>query len=59
MIYYSISSNAVDRYEDLLEKVKENEKIMRQGRDAALLFQTMGWIVRPKPVKAGRKPKEK
>ncbi len=55
----SIASNAVDRFSDLFEKVKENEKTMVEGRDAALLFQTMGWIVRTEPVKPGRKPKEK
>jgi len=55
----SIASNAVDRFSDLFEKVKENEKTMVEGRDAALLFQTMGWIVRTEPVKPGRKPKKK
>ena len=55
----SIASNAVDRFSDLFEKVKENEKTMGEGRDAALLFQTMGWIVRTEPVKPGRKPKKK
>ena len=55
----SISSNVVDKFEQLFEKVKKNEKTMQEGRDAALLFQSLGWIVRPEPVKPGRKPKQK